>query len=329
MAEKRLHGTEREDCFSVVELKIVFGVGIFIVAVGILILVLELLFHTERIPLWVYAVIFAIIMSGVALCMDGKNRRLEIDGTRFCYVNFLNRRREFSLDGIGYVKALSDYKKGQDYIRLYSKTGEKLCKLESNMVNALMLVSLLHESGIVIDTPEDGGNLIADIVMQERIAEESVNRTAQKAYEETSLLINAWLEKNRKTGADFYYGLAQYHGERIEPKAEVQPQDSRCYLREGERLPEDYICVMEIYIKKNGLFVRDRKGKLMVMIFPLLYKRKLMRPVAGEAETAVYYNKNYLREIEETLESLQQVLPGHKFTMEQMNLGYELAKSIY
>lgn len=337
------------DNFTVKESKIVGFMGIFMIAAGILLLVLELLFHVEAIPLWVYPVVLAIILGGTALCMGEKNRRLEVDGEKMCYVNFLGRKKEFSLLDIGYVRAASDASKGEDYIRLYDKTGKRLCRLESSMSHSLLLIGFLHENGIKIDTPAESGNLFSDVVMQERIPEESVRKTAEAAYGETEAALAAWREKNRRTGAEFYFGLAQYHGRRIDPEAEIQPEESRYFPKEGEKLPDDYLCVMEIYVKKDGYFVRDRRNDLLLMTFPLICKREPLRDSlwnayhaasleartendgkvrTAEVETAVYYNKNYSRELSEALAALERFLPGHRFVQERLQPGYELKRTV-
>lgn len=299
--------------------------GAIVIFLGIILFFLELFFHIQSIPIWIYLVILMIIMSGVLVYMKGKNRKLIVTGDKMCYVNLLGKSRGFKLQEIGCVKAAANSSAGQDYIRIFDQTGGKLCKLECSMYYAMYLLSFLHDNGIKIETPEDSGNLLTELVMQEQIGRELIPERAEKAYADTRFLIKEWQEKNRKMGAGFCYGLAQYHAEKIEPELEIQTEKSRCCFKQGENLPEDYLCVVEIYVTKDGEFIRDRRNHLLAMAFPVIDRRQ---PDMAGAKEVIWFHKDYKRKIAEALEQLEHELPRHKFKQEKIQLFYELKKTL-
>ncbi len=89
--------------------------------------------------------------------------------------------------------------------------------------------------------------------------------------------------------------------------------------------PEDYICVLEVFVKKDGYFIRDRKKTLLLMDFQVFYKRKSWAATGG---ARLYYNENWKKEVKDMLASLAKYLQGHKFIMDEMELGYDLKKEV-
>lgn len=81
--------------------------------------------------------------------------------------------------------------------------------------------------------------------------------------------------------------------------------------------------MLEIYIQKDGWMVRDKKGNLQYMVWPVFYKRKLM---TQEEKIRLYCNGSWKTGVESVLEYWEKYLPKHKFMMEQIDLGYELKK---
>lgn len=311
--------------FTVREHKISYGVGILIFLMGIGLFVLELYHHIGPIPIWIYFAILAICLLGILFCIGIKNRKLMVEENELNYVNYIGREKQFSLQEIGYAKAGINRKIGQDFVILYDKAGNKLCKLEFSMENADNLLIYLHDSGITIDVAENSENSLMSIVYQEETAEEQRSKIAEDAYGETVTMIQGWMEKNKRIGAQLEYGFAEYYGNRIREELEVQKEECRYSCVDEESLPQDYLCVMELYVKKEGNFIRDRKNQLLMMSFPIVYKKKTL---AGDKEFQLYRNKNYRNELEEVLGILAKYLPGHKFFMDSMELGYELKKNI-
>ena len=286
-------------------------------------MILELLFHVNKIPVWIYVSIFLIGLSGVPLCMQGINRKLEINKDNMCYINMVKKKKEFKLQEIGYVKARMNPEKGQDCMIIYDKKGKRLCKLEFHMQNAFLFIRYLRDHGIMIECPDHTEGLLKQLMHQEQVQVEHISKITAKVYENTKYLIENWQENNKKIGASLQYGFAQYHNSKRNDKLQIQEKDSRCHRKEGESVPEDYLCLMEIYVKKENYYIIDKKNKLLVFHIPILYMNETD---VSEVNYQLYYNKNYIEEMEDILEMLSEYLPGHKFKQEQMELDYELMK---
>lgn len=315
--------------FIVRQSKIAYGVGIFIIGAALCLLLLEILYHVNTIPLWVYLVILAIFLLGVFVCLEVKNRQLRVENDEFYYRNILGKVKRFELHDIDHAKAAADFSRGRDSLCLYDEKGKMLCRLECSMKNADDLITYLYDNKIAVDMEKGAADSFLDIAMQQFITREEMTQKAAAVYEEADALVKNWKERNKKLGADFYYGFVEYYGSRIDRKAQIQPEECRCE-KKGEELPEDYLCVMEVYVQKDGCFVRDQKslyasGDLLVMAFPVFYQRE--SGALGE-EYRLYYNGNCIKEMEKAFKTLERYLPGHKFMLEQMQLGYELRKTL-
>lgn len=324
---------EKERDFTVRQHKIGYGIGIWMIAAGVLILVLEILYHVSTIPLWAYGMILAIFALGIWVCMEVKNRQLAVKGNRLYYCSALGRVRQWPLEDIASVRAVSNPSGGRDDLRLYDKKGRALCRLETNMKNADSLLWYLYDNGIPLEMEKNTKRELTDIIFQEPIEEEKLSGLSRKVYGQAREMIENWMEKNKKLGAELIYGFAEYHGSRIDPEAQIQPEESRISDVVGEKgnpgtsgaKPDDYLCVLEIYVKKDNYFIRDRKKHLLLMDFQVFYKRKA-RTEAGDVR--LYYNENWKKEVRDTLASLAKYLQGHEFIMEEMELDYELKEVV-
>lgn len=83
--------------------------------------------------------------------------------------------------------------------------------------------------------------------------------------------------------------------------------------------------MLEIYVKKDGCLIRDKKKQLLVMAFTLIYKYQ--SAAVGEA-FRLCRNANFEQELEAELGALSGYLPRHKFIMEPAGIGYELKHSL-
>lgn len=315
---------ESSRCFVVRPQRVVYGAGVFMIGMSLLFLMLELLYHIEAIPVWVYFVILAMSAGGVYVCLEAKNRKLTVENDRLCYTGAVGKGKEFGLEEIGCVKAAADFSGGRDYLRLYDKKGKIICRLECSMRNTEDLLWYLYDNKIVIDTGKNPGKLLTDLFSQRYVVKGEMGKLADQVYGEVSAVVKEWKGKNQKLGADFYYGFMQYYGNRIDADRQIQPEESR-YEGNGETLPEDYLCVLELFVQKDGCFIRDKRGKLLVMQFPVFYSRS-----AGTEDGAlgVYYSGNCIRDMKEAFRALTAYLTGHKFIKEQTELGYELKKTL-
>lgn len=332
---------EGERDFTVRQHKIGYAVGIWMIGAGIFILILEILYHVSVIPLWVYGIILFIFVLGIFVCMEVKNRQLAVKGNQFFYRSTLGRVRQFALEDIGAVKAVSNPSGGRDDLRLYDKNGRTLCRLETSMRNADSMLWYLYDNGIPLEMEKNTKRELTDIIFQEPVEEEKLSALSREVYGQAQAMIENWMEKNKKLGAGFAYGFAEYHGSRIDPEAQIQPKESRISDERGDKeenmaqcvkqsaapgmKPEDYLCVLEIFVKKDAYFIRDRKNALLLTDFQIFYKR---RAWTSARDVRLYYNENWKTEVKDMLASLAKYLQGHKFIMDDMELGYELKKEV-
>ena len=323
--KKEIHlPEESERNFTVRQHKIMYGVGMLIIGAGILFLVLEIRYHLSMIPLWIYAVILAVFLLGILVCLEVKNRQLAVCKNCLYYSNIFGMVRYFTTEDIGSAKAAFNPSGGRDDLRIYDRNGKVLCRLACSMQNADRMICFLHDNGIGITMEKNTRQELKELVLQETIGAGELQRLFQEIYGQAEALIEEWIEKNRKLGAELVYGFAEYYGKRMDMEAQIQPKESRMERKQGG-LPEDYLCVLEMYVKKDGCFVRDRKKQFLLMRFPVFYKRKA---VTAAGEIRLYYNRSWKTSLEHTLQSLVRYLPGHRFLMEEMELGYELLRKV-
>lgn len=318
---------EADRDFTVRQHKAVYGIGILIIGMDILILILEIIYHVSAIPLWMYAVMLLIFLLGMLICLEAKNRQLAVGKSGLYYCNMFGRIKRFGIEDIGSVKAV--FNPELTYL-LCDGEGKKICRLEADMRNADRMILYLRDNGIVIHMRfakrmEKGAKqALGELIDQEVISGEKLQELSRSVYEQAGIQIEEWEEKNRKLGAELVYGFGEYYGSRIDPDADIQKEESRITAAEQE-LPEDYVCVLEVYVQKEGALVRNRKGKVLSVIFPVFYRRKAM---TEEGEIRFYYNGSWKTDMESVLKYLEKYLPRHKFILEQAELGYELKKEI-
>ncbi len=315
---------EKERDFTVRQHKMAYAIGLWIIGAGIVFLVLELVFHLSAIPLWIYAIILAICLLGIMVCLEAKNRQLAICKNHLYYSSLFGSVRHFRLEDIGSVKVAFNPPVGRDELKIYAREGNQLCRLECSMRNVDKLIRCFYDNGIAVAMEKDTRQDLRDLVLQTAIDEGKLQSCSQKVYGQAKLLMEGWMERNKKLGAELSYGLAEYYGSRIDIEAQMQPEESRIKER-GGGLPEDYLCLLEVYVKKDGSFVRDRKKQLLAMDFPVFYKRKAK---TKEGEIRLYYNESWKSDLTNGLQSLEKYLPGHRFYLEQMELEHELKKEV-
>ena len=297
---ERAFMSDRTGSFMVRPVKMAYAVGIFMIGAGVLLMILEGMYHIGRIPFWVYLVILAIILMGVSVCLEAKNRRLLVEEDCMYYRNMFGRVRQFEGKDIGYVKAADDFSKGRDYLKLYDKEGKLLCRLECGMYHAQELIAYLYDKGIPFEIEKGNrkSEFLAELMKQQVIASGERRKISKQVYEQTKQSVHDWQIENRELGADFVYGF-------------VEESEDKCYL--------------EIYVKKENCLVRDRKGQLLMIKFPIFYKRST--GVMGEAKR-LYYNEGWQEEMETAIHALADYLPRHRFCQEDETRKIELKEWI-
>lgn len=294
--------------FVVRQGKVAYVVGGFIVGAGVGLLVLEGLYHIGRIPVWVYLVILAIVLLGISVWLEAKNRRLVVDGEYLEYRNLFGMAKQFEVKEIGYVRVADDFSKGRDSLKVYGKKGKPLFRLECSMQNAEQLLVYLHDWGVRLESEKGNGKLVEDILAQQVISEEELGRLSEEVYARARELVKEWLEENRKLGADFSLGFVEGN----EGEEEKRQWENDCWR-------------LELYVKKEGHAVRDWKDRLLMMEFLVFYKR--YTGVIGETER-LYYNKKWQDEMQNALGVLAVYLPRHRFCQEEKKFDVVLKERL-
>lgn len=314
-----------------------YGVGVFIIASAVVLLTLEIRYHVRAIPIWIYLMIAGILLLGIYVWMEAWNRRLMVMEDTLYYRNVLGKMIKFSIEDIGYGKAAYHASKGRDYLRLYDKEGKLLCRLECSMRNVARLVWYLHDNDIPMELEKGAEGFAGHIVSQSPISEEEMKKLSQEVYGQAQTLVEEWQERNEELEAEFDYGFACYcmekmgKTENIGKKVQTQSKESRYFSksvtdkREMELLPKDYLCRLELYVKKEGYPVQDRRGRLMMLEIPIFYRKK---SEAQREDYRLYYNGSWADEMKEDLQWLEIYLPRHRFVQLQEMLEYELEKTL-
>lgn len=330
--------TDREssaDGFTVKQTGAAYGVGVFILASAALFSFLETAYHVKEITVWIYLILLGIFLLGGYVLLEAWNRRLTVEEDLFSYRNLLGKTVSFSIGEVAFGKAAYNASKGRDYLRLYDKDGKALCRLECSMKNAPRLVWHLHEYGVPIGLEAGAEGYAGDIIRQRPLTEDMLEEQSGQVFEQMQGMAERWLKRNRELGAELEYGFACYFAGKMEEGARTQPAESHFTVPAAEKgkarekahvLPEDFLCRMELYVKKDGCLVCGRRGRLIMAECTVFYGRKC---TASEGGYRLYHNGIWLEEMEEALGRLERYLPKHRFTVAQEPLGYPLWKVLF
>ncbi len=336
--------------FTVKQNPAAYGVAVFIFASAVAIFILEMRYHIKEIPAWIYFVIGGIFLLGIYVWAEACNRRLVVEEDTFYYRSVLGKMVSFSKEEIGVGKAAYHASKGRDYLRLYDKGGKTLCRLECSMKNAPRLIWYLHDNGVPIGLEAGAEGYAGDIIRQHYLTEDMLPEQSRQVFAQMQELAEKWQERNRELGAELEYGFACYYSEKMKEKVQGQPGESHFVketAKEAEKkeekeaeeaekkeektekdshsLPDDYLCRMELYVKKDGCLVQDRRGRRLMLEAVVFYKRK---SDGQEAGYRLYHNSVWTEEMGEAMERLESYLPRHRFVLAQEPLEYPLEKSL-
>ena len=246
-----------------------------------------------------YIEVCALAAVGILGCVRGLFRGLSVDEMNMCYVNWRGRKKNFSLDDIGYCKVgLSN---GRDDIMLYDLLGKRLCKLEFSMKGSGELLQYLLDNQIRIEwksSPKRSvGMPVTEALLRETaICQEEVSKYTEELYGRVQALLQDWEKQNKSFGAYWEFGYGEFSGVQLEGKENLW--NRRETLPETkEELPEVYECI-DGYSYQVGERLRLRKMNEDVV----------------------------LDWVKTQLEQLTQILPKRKYHTEPMALKHELRK---
>lgn len=141
---------------EVKEGKLPFVIGIGTVLAGILYAAVAAA-HPESLTMAAVfsgGIIFLVICSGIWLCLNAHNKKAGSRRCRALLYELVWKKKKFTLEEIGECKTAFENSGKKDYIKLYDLQGNKLCKLEYNMCDALLFLQYLLDNQVKVECPE-------------------------------------------------------------------------------------------------------------------------------------------------------------------------------
>lgn len=301
-------------------------IGAGTILVGILLIVLYVRHPAEAILMEIVCCLAAVLMilAGVVLCMNSHNRKFVVEDMKLCYVNWMGRKKGFSLDEIGYCKTELTVDGSKDFLKIYNLLGEKLCKLDYQMKDSFMLLQFLKDNQVRVDSSARSEKILHFILETDALCEEEIAERANGVCQKTKELAEEWRKQNKKFGAQWKIGLAAYREE--ECMEDKQIWEQKGYETDSlQNLPEGYVLVIEGYLMKDGEFVLNKKNATVGFYIPIIRITKSLQ--VGENLRIRFYKKTLL-ELEEQLKVLAYLLPRNKYHTENINLQHELKDRI-
>lgn len=278
-----------------------------------------------------YLPLLCMLLGGGACFLLYYHRKLIVDEMNICYVNWVGKTKQFTLDDIGYCKVGA----GGDMNRvaLYDLNGIKLCKLEIGMQGLAEFYQYLLDNGVRIEWTKSKAQqssafmtMIDTLGKETVVCEEEIRKCSERFYEEAAQIFHDWEKRNKQFEAVWEFGFAEYTAGDLERKCPLHmyPSSVDEHL---EHLPESYECVLEAYLKKGDEYVMTNRGKTVSTMFPFLSKTKSYQ--IGEKTRIRKTDEESLKEwLMWQLEAFDKELPKHRYHTEMLALGHILRSSV-
>lgn len=286
--------------------------------------------------LLLYLPLLFMLGGGIGICAVYFNKRVIVDEMNICYVNSFRKRKEFTLDEIGFCKL--EMGGGKVTLALYDLMGDKLCKLDFGMQGMGEFLQYLADNRVKAQLNRDKRHrqeaeaFLPELILKETaVCEEEIGKCAEAFYKKTEQVFRDWEKRNKKFEAEWTFGFAEYTDEDLERQMKQKRQTRTWEWTSslGERLeeiPEDYVCVLEAYLKRNGAYVVNRRGEAVSVQIPYLVRCRSYQ--IGEGKRIRKSDEEMLAaEIGSYLEMLSRQLPRHKYRTEALNFGHPLKKT--
>lgn len=309
---------------EVKEGKLPFVIGIGTVLAGILYAAVAAA-HPESLTMAAVfsgGIIFLVICSGIWLCLNAHNRKLVVEDAELCYTNWYGKKKKFTLEEIGECKTAFENSGKKDYIKLYDLQGNKLCKLEYNMCDALLFLQYLLDNQVKVECPEKTDWYLQSIINAEALAIEEIPAQVNAICEKADILVKEWVEKHRQFQADWRMGIVVYLEKEWERDKQIWEQTGYT----GTDFPEGCTVVIEGHLQKNGQLVMDKKGHTVVFYVPIVSVSKSWK--VGEAIKVRLWGKDALADLKEQLAMLTDMLPKRRYHTEDIVLCHELKERL-
>lgn len=312
--------------FQVRENRTALVCGVLAVLFAAFILVMRLLHPSVRGGgVLLYVPLLFMLAGGAACWVLYFNRKLIVEEINICYVNFFGKRKQFTLDEIGFCKIGMGGNRSS--LVLFDLLGNKLCKLDFDMRGIAEFYQYLEDNRIEVEWRKermDGQmSFMIDVLRKETaICEEEIGRCTEKFYEAAVQIFREWEECNRRFDVHWEIGFAQYLADDLEQKCRLRERTSS--VKEPvETIPDFYQCVLEAYLKQGDEYVVDRHGEEVHIALPYLVRSRSYQ--IGEKMRIRKSDEQSMTEwLKMRLEVLAVELPKHRYHTESFTLKHEL-----
>lgn len=314
--------------FQVRESRIALVAGAASALFAVFIFIMYLL-HPKREGggLFLYLPLLLMLASGAAFCVVYCNRRVAVEGMNICYVNSMGKKKLFTLDEIGFCKI--EMGGGKTTLTLYDLLGGKLCKLDFGMSGMGEFLQYLVDNRVKAEWNRERAlkqeTIIPELILNETaVCEEEICKCAESFYQEAEQIFRDWEKRNKKFEAEWEVGFAEYVTADLEKRGRAWERTSSLDPA-SKRIPEDYECVLEAYLKRDGKYVVNRRGEEVLLQIPYLVRCRSYQ--IGEGTRIRKTDEKIIKEgIRNYLETLSKELPRHRYRTEAFVLQHELKK---
>lgn len=269
--------------------------------------------------------------SGIGLCIVYWNRRVAVEEMDIHYVNSLKKTKMFTLDEIGFCKL--DMGGGKTTMTLYDLIGDKLCKLDFGMQGSGEFLQYLVDNKVKTELDSKRGNrqerFLPELIVKETaVCAEEIAKCTEAFYNEVEKVFREWEKRNKRFAVEWEIGFAEYTDRDLEKQAKrKRPWEWTSSLADGmEELPEDYECVLEAYLKRDGAYIVDQRGETVSMQIPYLIRCRSYQ-IGEKTRIRRADEKMLAEEAAQYLEMLSKEMPRHKYRMESFSIRHPLQKS--
>ncbi|MCH5256029.1 MAG: hypothetical protein J1D87_02005 [Lachnospiraceae bacterium] len=289
---------------EVSEGKLPWIVGTGTVLFGILLIILSMMYPggSETVMKFSYFVFFLIIVSGIRMCLVGRNWKLSVEDESLCYTDWLGRKKDFALNEIARCQAALEIKRGsKNYLKLYDSQDVLLCKLDFNMMHIFLFMQYLLDNHVKIECSETSDILLKEVISIVEISPEEIADKVNSVYNDAVKMVREWSEKNKNFGAEWKLGIATYN--------------------ESDNLQAGFFIMLEAYLQKDGRFVFDNKNRPVAISTELLFVDKALRK---DNELKVCFHTGALEKLSDYLSYYENILPKNRYHMDELTLDHEL-----
>lgn len=315
--------------FQVKENRAVLICGVLAIGIAVFIFIMWLLHPSGRGGgVLLYLPLLCMVGVGVLYLVMYFHKRMTVDEMNICYVNWIGKKKEFTLDEIGYCKIGG---RGADnMIVLYDLLGKKLCKLGIDVRGFEELHQYLVDNQVRVEWNKARMNgeaaLLLDAIQQESaVCEEEIRKYSEKFYGEVEQIYRNWEKRNQKFDVHWEIGFAEYSLEDMERKCSFRDRTSSIE-HNLVTIPLSYECLLEAYLKSGEEYIVNSKGEEMSVILPYLVRSKSYR--IGEGTRIRKSDEQSMEEwLEMHLEQLARELPRRKYHTEAFVIRHRLRKT--